>query len=111
MNMIDVFGNDMDEACILFKKENEKNGTYVSLSAIHPECIDCRLTADEDECDYCYSSGYFKKKPTYRVAVYHNDGTKSIDKFEEFSEAFDSFSGIVRTLTKEFDMLNKEGST
>ena len=108
MNMVDVSGNSLNEIRIIFKKENEKNGTFVTLSSIHPECDDCRFI---NECEYCYDYGYFKKKPTYRVCVQHTDNTRTVDEFEEFSEAFDSFSGIVRTLAKEFDMLNKEGST
>ena len=81
------------------QKEHECNGTCVTMETRHPECEKCETPGSN--CEWCRPGKELKLKPSYIVTVHYDDNSRTIDEFDSFYDAFDSFTNIVKTLTKE----------
>jgi hypothetical protein len=95
--IIDTLTNGMT---VWIKKEHERNGIYVTLGTHHPECDKCNAASDEN-CMWCIPGKELVLKPSYIVTVQYDDNSQTKDEFDSFYDAFDSFTNIVKTLTKE----------
>ena len=97
--MITIIDTPTDGMTVWVKKEHERNGICVTMQTHHPECEKCELATKS--CEWCRPGIELALKPSYIVIVRYDDYSHTEDEFDSFYEAFDSFSNIVKTLTKE----------
>lgn len=96
--MIDTGFEGQDGIHITFSF-GEKGSATAILYTWHPECRNCTFR----DCEDCTTK--FEKPCNYSVATQrYPEGIHTEDRFGNFADAFDSFSNIVKTLTKEHDM-------